>query len=197
LGCATGPVLRRAQEILAVVPELPPTVPREVIGRTIRVETGDPLDPIDWNGTATFLRCFRFDGRRITLSWQLPKPLTSGSKAGPAGPYAKRFLRAFGEFRGARAGPRNILRWGFEGGQAPPYPKPDPPGSPGSRVFFDRNDHTSPGRRPRSIHGNVTFPASTRRRSKTRRDPLTGRSMTAQSRSRGSSRTKEHIVLGF
>jgi hypothetical protein len=38
--------------------------------------------------------------------------------------------------------------------------------SPGSRVFFDRNDHTSPGRRPRSIQGNVTFPASTRRRSK-------------------------------
>jgi hypothetical protein len=54
-----------------------------------------PLDPIDWNGTATFLRCFRFDGRRIALSWQLPKPLTSSSKAGPAGPYAKRFLRAF------------------------------------------------------------------------------------------------------
>src|SRR5580704_4056296 len=30
-------------------------------------------------------------------------------------------------------------------------------------AFFDRNDHTSPGRRPRSIQGNVTFPASTRR----------------------------------
>jgi tripartite-type tricarboxylate transporter receptor subunit TctC len=29
------------------------------------------------------------------LSWQLPEPLTSSSKAGPAGPYAKRFLRAF------------------------------------------------------------------------------------------------------
>ena len=70
-------------------------MPRDVIGRTIRVEIRGPLDPIDWNGTATFLRCFRFDGRRIALSWQLPKPLTSSSKAGPAGPYAKRFLRAF------------------------------------------------------------------------------------------------------
>jgi hypothetical protein len=39
-------------------------------------------------------------------------------------------------------------------------------------AFFDRSGHTSPGRRPRSIHGNVTFPASTRRRSKTRRDPF-------------------------
>ena len=49
-------------------------------------------------------------------------------------------------------------------------------------AFFDRNDHTSPGRRPRSIQGNVTFPASTRRRSKTRRDPFAASSMTAQSR---------------
>jgi hypothetical protein len=39
-------------------------------------------------------------------------------------------------------------------------------------AFFDRNDHRSPGRRPHSIHRNVTIPASTRRRSKTRRDPL-------------------------
>jgi hypothetical protein len=38
------------------------------------------------------------------------------------------------------------------------------------RRGFDRSDYTSPGRRPRSIHGNVTFPASTRRRSKTCRD---------------------------
>jgi hypothetical protein len=29
--------------------------------------------------------------------------------------------------------------------------------------LFDRSDYTSPGRRPRSIHGNVTFPASTHR----------------------------------
>jgi hypothetical protein len=49
-------------------------------------------------------------------------------------------------------------------------------------AFFDRSDHTSPGRRPHSIHGNVTFPASTRRRSKTRRDPFAGSSITAQSR---------------
>jgi len=41
---------------------------------------------------------------------------------------------------------------------------------------------TSPGRRPRPIHGNVTFPASTRRRSKTCRDPFAASSMTAQSR---------------
>jgi hypothetical protein len=41
---------------------------------------------------------------------------------------------------------------------------------------------TSPGRRPHSIHGNVTFPASTRRRSKTCRDPFAASSMTAQSR---------------
>ena len=53
--------------------------------------------------------------------------------------------------------------------------------SPGGRVF-DRSDYTSPGRRPRSIHGNVTFPASTRRRSKTCRDPFAASSMTAQSR---------------
>jgi hypothetical protein len=39
-----------------------------------------------------------------------------------------------------------------------------------------------PGRRPRPIHGNVTFPASTRRRSKTCRDPFAASSMTAQSR---------------
>jgi hypothetical protein len=45
-----------SQEVLAVVHELPPTVPRDVIGRTIRVETGDPLDPIDRNGTATSSR---------------------------------------------------------------------------------------------------------------------------------------------
>ena len=49
-------------------------------------------------------------------------------------------------------------------------------------AFSDRSDHTSPGRRPHSIHGNVTFPASTRRRSKTRRDPFAASSMTAQSR---------------
>ena len=48
--------------------------------------------------------------------------------------------------------------------------------------FFDRIDYTSPGRRPRPIHGNVTFPASTRRRSKTCRDPFAASSMTAQSR---------------
>jgi hypothetical protein len=53
--------------------------------------------------------------------------------------------------------------------------------SSGRRVF-DRSDYTSPGRRPRSIHGNVTFPASTRRRSKTCRDPFAASSMTAQSR---------------
>ena len=53
--------------------------------------------------------------------------------------------------------------------------------APGGRVF-DRNDYTRPGRRPRSIHGTVTFPASTRRRSKTRRDPFAASSMTAQSR---------------
>jgi hypothetical protein len=49
-------MLRRAQEVLAVIYELPPTVPRDVIGRMIRVEIGDPMDPIDWNGTATFSR---------------------------------------------------------------------------------------------------------------------------------------------
>jgi hypothetical protein len=46
----------------------------------------------------------------------------------------------------------------------------------------DMMNHTSPGRRPHPIHGNVTFPASTRRRSKTRRDPFAASSMTAQSR---------------
>jgi hypothetical protein len=55
-------------------------------------------------------------------------------------------------------------------------------GQPRWPRFFDHNDHTSPGRRPRSIHGNLTFPASTRRRSKTRRDPFAASSMTAQSR---------------
>ena len=47
--------------------------------------------------------------------------------------------------------------------------------------FFDCSDYTSPGRRPRPIHGNVTFPASTRRRSKMCRDPFAASSMTAQS----------------
>jgi hypothetical protein len=68
-------------------------VPRDVIGRTIRVETGDPLDPIDWNGTATFSRP-GFDGA-FALSWQLPPPLSASSKSSPKRPYAKRFLRAF------------------------------------------------------------------------------------------------------
>jgi hypothetical protein len=58
-------------------------------------------------------------------------------------------------------------------------------------AFFDRSDHTSPGRRPHSIHGNVTFPASTRRRSKTRRDPFAASSMTAQSRCSSTSRLAE------
>ena len=40
----------------AVVHELPPTGPRDVIGRTIRVETGDALAPIAWNWNATFWR---------------------------------------------------------------------------------------------------------------------------------------------
>jgi hypothetical protein len=62
----------------------------------------------------------------------------------------------------------------------------NPEASPGGR-FFDRSDHTSPGRRPHSIHGNVTFPASTRRSSKTRRDPFAASSMTAQSRCSSSS----------
>jgi hypothetical protein len=44
---------------------------QNVVGRTIRVETGDALDPVARNWNATFLRCFRFDGRRIALSWQL------------------------------------------------------------------------------------------------------------------------------
>ena len=52
--------MRRYQEAAflqaAAAYELVPTVPRDVIGRMIRVETGDPLDPIDWNGTATFSR---------------------------------------------------------------------------------------------------------------------------------------------
>jgi hypothetical protein len=39
---------------LAIGYELPPTVPRDVIRRTISVETGNPLDPIDWNEIATF-----------------------------------------------------------------------------------------------------------------------------------------------
>ena len=75
----------------------------------------------------------------------------------------------------------------------PPSPRRDTYGSMASAAignprpahvaaFFDRNDHTSPGRRPRSIQGNVTFPASTRRRSKTCRDPFAASSMTAQSR---------------
>src|ERR1700738_4898962 len=61
--------------------------------RTIRVETGAPLDPIDWNGAATFSRP-GFDGA-FALSWQLPPPLTASSKSSPKRPYAKRFLRAF------------------------------------------------------------------------------------------------------
>src|ERR1700738_3826514 len=75
----------------------------------------------------------------------------------------------------------------------PPSPRRDTYGSMASAAignprpahvaaFFDRNDYTSPGRRPRSIQGNVTFPASTRRRSKTCRDPFAASSMTAQSR---------------
>jgi ABC transporter substrate binding protein len=43
-----GPVFRGAQEVSAVIYELAPTMARDVIGRTIRVETGDALDPIDW-----------------------------------------------------------------------------------------------------------------------------------------------------
>src|ERR1700738_4043445 len=54
--------------------------------------------------------------------------------------------------------------------------------------LFDRSDYTSPGRRPRPIHGNATFPASTRRRSKTCRDPFAASSMTAQSRCSSTSR---------
>src|SRR3984893_13720587 len=100
-----------------------------------------------------------------------------------------------------------IVPWGFEDYARlprapfiddphlyPPSPRRDTYGSMASTeignprpahvaAFFDRNDHTSPGRRPRSIQGNVTFPASTRRRSKTCRDPFAASSMTAQSRS--------------
>ena len=57
------------------------------------METGDPLDPIDWNGAATFSRP-GFDGA-FALSWQSPPPLTASSKSSPKRPYAKRFLRAF------------------------------------------------------------------------------------------------------
>src|ERR1700730_2739066 len=98
-----------------------------------------------------------------------------------------------------------IVPWGFEDyarlPRAPfiddPHLYPPPPGgtpmalwlpprsqsaaSPGRRVFLSR-DYTSPGRRPRPIHGNVTFAASTRRRSKTCRDPFAASSITAQSR---------------
>ena len=50
--------------------ELPPTMPGNVIRRTIRVETGDPLDPIDWDGTASFSRGYwvGFAGT-FALSW--------------------------------------------------------------------------------------------------------------------------------
>jgi Histidine kinase-, DNA gyrase B-, and HSP90-like ATPase len=40
-----GPLFRGAQEVIAVGYELPPTVPTDVIGRTIRVETRNPLEP--------------------------------------------------------------------------------------------------------------------------------------------------------
>src|ERR1700730_12645342 len=46
----------------------------------------------------------------------------------------------------------------------------------------DRSDYTSPGRRPHSIHGNGTFPASARHLSKTRREPFAVSLITAQSR---------------
>src|ERR1700730_10659612 len=77
-----------------------------------------------------------------------------------------------------------IVPWGFEDDAGlprapfiddphlyPPSPRRDTYGSMASAAignprpahaaaFFDRTDHTSPGRRPRSIQGNVTFPAS-------------------------------------
>src|ERR1700738_4676198 len=127
----------------------------------------------------------------------------------PGAPSAgKAWLTRF--YRDVTGLPRNIVPWGFEDYAHPPRTPfiddphlslPPSPGGPrrdtyGSMAsaaignplpaqvagFFDRSDYTFPGRRPRSIHGNVTFPASTRRRSKTCRDPFAASSMTAQSR---------------
>src|SRR6202023_2626502 len=77
-----------------------------------------------------------------------------------------------------------IVPWGFEDYARlprapfkddphlyPPSPRRDTYGSMASAAignplpaqvagFFDRSDYTPPGRRPRPIHGNVTFPAS-------------------------------------
>jgi hypothetical protein len=55
-GGTLGPVFGGAQEVFAVGYELLPTVPRDVIGRTFRVEPGNPLAPIDWNCDAVFPR---------------------------------------------------------------------------------------------------------------------------------------------
>src|ERR1700726_4160173 len=76
--------------------------------------------------------------------------------------------------------PRVVFRRETYGSMAPPQSANRCPFT--SPSFLDRIDYTSPGRRPRPIHGNVTFPASTRRRSKTCRDPFAASSMTAQSR---------------
>ena len=44
-------VFRGAQEVLTVLDELMPTKPRNVVGWTVMIKPGDPLDPIDWNGS--------------------------------------------------------------------------------------------------------------------------------------------------
>jgi hypothetical protein len=43
---AFGPAFRRAQEVRAVVHELPPAVPRNITGWPISVQASNPLNPI-------------------------------------------------------------------------------------------------------------------------------------------------------
>ena len=79
---------------MAVVHELPPAVPRNIRGRTIRIEASDSFHPIAGNPMrwCRLRLCF---SRQLFLLRQFPELLATSAKSSMKRPYPKRFLGSF------------------------------------------------------------------------------------------------------
>jgi hypothetical protein len=75
-------------------------MPRDITGRITIIETGDPLDPIDWRATWWRRLWPCIDGAFVALPGHLPEPLAASPKASPSRRYVQRFFRAFEYLRG-------------------------------------------------------------------------------------------------
>jgi len=79
---------------MAVVHELPPAKPRNIRGRTIRIETSNAFEPIARN-PRRWSRFGRRFSRWFVLPRQFPEPLATRAKSSMKRPYPKRFLGSF------------------------------------------------------------------------------------------------------